>query len=50
MYSVLCMCLNCVTYLLQFEVSPEDDPEHVIVGSSAAECHKNLLETINSAR
>ncbi|KAI8498454.1 transforming growth factor beta regulator 1 [Branchiostoma belcheri] len=30
----------------KFEISPEDDPELTIVGSSADECHKQLLNAL----
>ncbi|XP_078697949.1 transforming growth factor beta regulator 1-like [Branchiostoma floridae x Branchiostoma belcheri] len=30
----------------KFEISPEDDPELTIVGSSADECHKQLLNNL----
>ncbi|XP_069894313.1 transforming growth factor beta regulator 1 isoform X2 [Dipodomys merriami] len=32
----------------QFEIVPEDDPQNVIVGSSADACHEELLRIINA--
>ncbi|XP_072283346.1 transforming growth factor beta regulator 1 [Pyxicephalus adspersus] len=34
----------------QFEIVPEDDPQNMICGSSATECHNALLKSIGAAR
>lgn len=36
------------SYGPRFEIIPEDDPEHPLVGNSASECHRNLLKAVYS--
>ena len=44
-----CLPSYC-TFVVQFEISPEDTAERTFTGSTPSECHKQLLEAINESR